>query len=594
MPLLGLSYELILSIAAYLDQVDLLNMSLVCKHLNVVTEPELYREYTNIHIDNRSFSLFVKRIIRSPNLARNVKKLDLSHWETIDAFNPVYYDSANGVPDVDKKVADFDEAKAPEPNEDDYLLYCRAAQAAGVIAEISPYETKSCIVEQARPMLSSQVPDDEPWYTHIIDGMSYDQKFCSMLRAGLEDPVIVLMVALLPNVREMLVRGGPTDRVALEWRAPTHRFSKLRRLTVHAIDGMLSWPIAFFSPILSEGRLDIFEVEMASSWYQDTGDIEPLHHNIIPLTLTPGSLNLKKLELIKSCLRFTDLGCLLNACPNLTSFQFTEDLEAGAYTISPSTVIKLLEPLKDTLQQLILDLTVHEQEFDDDSDDDDDNRDHIDSLAHLTSLKLLSVTPEIWRGVEMEYLRMDFTLDRFLREVPSRRPLGYRLPPNLETLAFPLSGRGIEMPLCQIRHIICSRAIHLPLLKSLYVNSQDEDYLDDLEDLLEKEAEHIQARPGVEELGISLGCNVMRTAFDTIESHRKLPHLKWFGDKYARRHRKSKKSEEEMSQIMAKYDHQGLNEDEMTRLMANDPDMESWVERNVRNHVEEDIVYEDE
>ncbi|KAL1596980.1 hypothetical protein SLS60_008562 [Paraconiothyrium brasiliense] len=505
MPLLRLSAELILSIAAYVDQVDLLNLSLVCKHLKGVTEPELYREYTNIHLYNRTFPRFLKRIIRSPDLARNVKKVDLSHWETIDVFNPSFLESGNVIPDSDQKATEFDYARAPEPNEEDYLLYCRAARAAGVITGIAPYETNSRIVDQARPKLSSSPVPDPVWYTHIIKGMSYDQRFCSMLRAGLEDPVIVLMVALLPNVREMVVRGGPTDRLALEWRAPTHRFAKLRRLTVHSIDGVLSWPIAFFNPVLSEGRLEIFEIP-----------------------------------------------------------------EAGADTILPDMVPDLLEPLKETLQELILDLTVTGP----DSGDELDERSFIDSLAHLTNRKLLSVTPEMFRGVEWQYFTMDLASERFQREVPDRLPLGPRLPPNLETLVFPLSYWEVGLPLRQLRHIIRTRAIHLPLLKRLCVGAHHEDYLDGLKKLLEQEAEHLHAARGQEELEVSVGAYSTRSAFDDSGI--------------------LKKSQEELNQIIARYENQGLDEADMTRLLAVDPDLTHWVERNVHDRVEEVIEYEEE
>jgi hypothetical protein len=87
MSLLDLSAELILSIASHVRQADLPNISLVCKHLKVITEPELYREYTNFGL--RLFAPFIKRLISDERFTRYVKKIDLRYWETLEKFNPI-------------------------------------------------------------------------------------------------------------------------------------------------------------------------------------------------------------------------------------------------------------------------------------------------------------------------------------------------------------------------------------------------------------------------------------------------------------------------------------------------------------------------
>src|SRR2546429_5690068 len=82
--------------------------------------------------------------------------------------------------------------------------------------------------------------DDGTWYDYIynphkhIDEVSFDNKFCQLLRAGLEDPQVLLMIALLPNVREIVLRGAPFERTSLICNAPLHQFHALRKFTASA------------------------------------------------------------------------------------------------------------------------------------------------------------------------------------------------------------------------------------------------------------------------------------------------------------------------------------------------------------------------
>lgn len=53
------------------------SISLVYKHLRFVTEPELYREYSNLC--SRPFAPFVKRFISDEKFTRYVKEIDLRY-----------------------------------------------------------------------------------------------------------------------------------------------------------------------------------------------------------------------------------------------------------------------------------------------------------------------------------------------------------------------------------------------------------------------------------------------------------------------------------------------------------------------------------
>lgn len=205
MPLIDLSAELIFFIASFVRQVDLLNLSLVCKHLRAVTEPELYREYSNLH-SSHSIVPFIKRVIEDERLTRYVERIDLRSWDTLETFNPVFYEVHPRFRDEHNKAAEFNKYRPKEPLRDEYELYTAAAKAAGIITEIIPYPSKSLIIEKVAPMEAHELDPDMLWHDLIFDdeisfnSLPYDQRFCHTLRAGIEDPLVVLMVAMLPNV----------------------------------------------------------------------------------------------------------------------------------------------------------------------------------------------------------------------------------------------------------------------------------------------------------------------------------------------------------------------------------------------------------
>ncbi|KAJ4379546.1 hypothetical protein N0V86_004727 [Didymella sp. IMI 355093] len=104
MSLLDLSAELILFIASDVRQVDLLNISLVCKHLKAVTEPELYREYSSPH----------------ERFTRYVKKIDLRYWHILNRFNPEYYEPVHPRFKAEHdKAGKFDENRPKEPSKEE-------------------------------------------------------------------------------------------------------------------------------------------------------------------------------------------------------------------------------------------------------------------------------------------------------------------------------------------------------------------------------------------------------------------------------------------------------------------------------------------
>jgi hypothetical protein len=230
--ILDLSPEVLLCVASFLTQVDLLNVSVVCWRLRTATEPELYREYFSPY--GRSFLPFVKRLIDRPDLAKYVRRLELKTWDTLTTLNPEHFNHD------ELQLAEF---LPSEPSEADYYLITSAAKSAGVIDSVCPYGATSRVVDEARRICREERDNpDWVWYVNIydplihIDYVPYDQKFCQLLRAGTDDSLVVLIVALLHNVSHIYMYGAPFDWHTLPWKTPQHNFQALRRLTGCATD----------------------------------------------------------------------------------------------------------------------------------------------------------------------------------------------------------------------------------------------------------------------------------------------------------------------------------------------------------------------
>lgn len=533
MPLFAFSPELLLLVASHLHQVHLLNLSLVCKHLHAVIESELYREYNNPLIHGRSLLPFIRKLLERPVLQKHVRRIDLFAWTTSSVFQPYFH----GVKDPGK----METLRENTLSEKDYHLCAQAARAAGVICDIDPYETKSRLIDVAehRSRKFERIP--RPWYKHLFDdGVSfwktpYDRKFCQLLRAGVEDAQVVLLLALLPKLQVIVLRSGPYDSTALEWRAG-HQFASLRELTVCAPRRFSRWHLGFFNALFAKAsKLDTLQACGGSTRFNDISDPEPLDFNKRELTLQPNSLRqLQTLDLMHCILKHEDLRSLILHCPGLKSFY----LHCGGLKQqktdypTPVAIIEMLKPLGETLEVLSLNIVV--------GDDDiwhSDNVDYrLDSLRHMTALRTLDTCAEMWKGVgpdDLDYQGIDS--DR--GQLPDRLRLCHRLPPSLQTLVFHLSYERIGPALAQVSDLIQVRPDLLPNLQTLSIGAYDDYYIHELNRLVFEKATRIQAGP--HPLNIRIGGHPeTTTVFDTMVRPPHLPHTKWFGNKYSMRYRK--------------------------------------------------------
>jgi hypothetical protein len=526
--LVDLTPELLLCIAAHLRQTDLLNVSLTSHRLRAITEPELYREYINPRLYGRSFVPFLLRLIERPVLVKYVHRLELKGWITLNKFDPEMGDGTG---------EQFDAYQPPQPSEAEYQLLAQAAKQAGVVASIFPYERHSVVAVRARAIAVGYIEFDEDsaWYEYIFDpeisiaDIPYDQKFCQLLRAGIQDAHVVLLVALLPNVREMYLHGAPHDLNTLPWRAPLHNFHALRRFGACATDFELEWPAAFFNNMLQIGKLETFETyKPFDSWLTHNGSGERCIK--VHFALRPGCLNLKRLVMQQSLMEYAEMKVFLGACRYLKSvYCSTIDDNFG-----PAKFVGLLQPFVETLEELYLDILPN-------WDDEENNR--LNTLANFTRLKRLDTAPNMWSNVLTE----DIEDVEHIEEVedmqfPEYAQFHERLPPNVMHLIFHQGGGSSDLSIHQVRNLLQIRLKRMPCLETLVFETRDAEYkgmvIDQLrvQTLLDKESDDASAVPSTFCLKVILvkeNKPITRTIFDIIPHNSILDLTKWTGKRYA-------------------------------------------------------------
>jgi hypothetical protein len=251
--------------------------------------------------------------------------------------------------------------------ESEYTRFTNAARKTGVISDISPYEVESKLLNRLGRFRGENVSDDDSstlgdngmvWLRHAfetdldMDHVSYDEKFCRLLRASIEDPLVVLLVALLPNLREIYIHGTPFAQLNLPWRAPRHQFQSLK--TFFASSNGYAWPLAFFEAPISGRQLDVLEVHQASgAWQLDEDRVDlPIH---LPLSLQVKSLNVSRVVLRASTFSQEQMRIFLEACVGLRSFHFSLT-HKDAETFTTTELIEMLLSHKTTLKYLYLDM----------------------------------------------------------------------------------------------------------------------------------------------------------------------------------------------------------------------------------------------
>jgi hypothetical protein len=289
--------ELILDVASYISQADLLNLALTCNRLRDVTEAELYREYNNSREGGRSLKPFILRLLDRPELARHVQYADVR----ISEPSPHFRD-------------DF----LPE-----YGRLFQAAVATGIIVKEYPLHLEDELEETGRRLERPRLGnvDNVLEYLHMGSAsraerreLLSDRDFQTLLLQGEEEAFFVLLLAMLPNIRELEVHGVPHNPRTLMWRNG-HHFEHLRHLTIRAIyySGNCP-PLGLFKHALQGGRLETLQIYSPGSRYAEFESVVDLFAPItssISVSLAPNSTRITHLMLQNCHITYGDMKVLL-------------------------------------------------------------------------------------------------------------------------------------------------------------------------------------------------------------------------------------------------------------------------------------------
>ena len=277
MQLIDLVPELLLHISSFIPQVDLLNVSLTSRKLRDVTEPELYREYATscqyLHQKKKNVSLrsFVRCLVRRPELARHVRL--------------IYLRTGAHLSDLSPKDGPPGDVRCLECTREEYEYFAQAAVTTKIITNALPYGDASKHGMNLWRRLDNhhdfQGYFNEEDIEYLVEAMlnigdtPFDEQFCTLLRLGLDDPFVVLLMGLASNLRELNVRD--TAYWSLPWRVD-HPFRSLRKLTVVEAEETLKWPVDFFKTVMRGGNLECIYVGAAGSGrveYYDEVALDP-------------------------------------------------------------------------------------------------------------------------------------------------------------------------------------------------------------------------------------------------------------------------------------------------------------------------------
>lgn len=369
--LTDLSVELIISIASDLSQLDLLNVALVCKRLQAATESELYREYHPLCFHRRGVTSLMRALIQKPIRISYVKSLELPEWESLEPDKRIDGETSPLQRDADIKdmliytsrIWEYDPARfeRDDTSREDYDLITGAALEARLIDKSDPY-TKQLVLYRRSIQRSKYVPEDSPCrrnvsdepflYLHYfsigrLEDMPFSSRFCVMLRAGVDDAYVVLLIGLLKKLRRLVLNAVPSrNDIALPWFLAIGQHVALREFTASPCEKYgkhpkLRFPLGFFRDLVQAPTLERCELEMCSSWIRlhyssGRGMVVPLH--------PPRPLVLTHLALRDTRLTYSDLQALLGSSYGLKAFHYSDYGRRGIVTAQE--IVQLLEPHK--------------------------------------------------------------------------------------------------------------------------------------------------------------------------------------------------------------------------------------------------------
>lgn len=152
--------------------------------------------------------------------------------------------------------------------------------------------------------------------------------------------------------------GSTFDYELVSKRTHPQQFSQLKQLAIYAGGGEDPWPLGFFQEFLLNKELSTLRAFGASGAWDEVRIQGFFIH--VPITLSPRSTTVTRLELVRCTFSKEDIEVLISACTSLRALSFS----AGGTIFGPTNftvpeLIDALQPHQDTLEELALSMWLH-------------------------------------------------------------------------------------------------------------------------------------------------------------------------------------------------------------------------------------------
>ncbi|KAF2649629.1 hypothetical protein K491DRAFT_721470 [Lophiostoma macrostomum CBS 122681] len=215
--LADLANELLDEIASYLDQGDVYAFVLICRKTRDSGYNVLYRSYTNLD-PARPFSLFLRTISARPDLAGNIRSLQIRGWDTEgDCFDKHWKSAQRNLHrSYDARVRLAEETYNTKPRDMDLLgRYLEISKAFNLMTPALWNELLSSPIFYRGWSPSSAVE-------------SVDQyQLARSLWDDAEEGHLLLILSLVPSLRFLHVQGMRYYPKMLNWNYFCHRNTRL-------------------------------------------------------------------------------------------------------------------------------------------------------------------------------------------------------------------------------------------------------------------------------------------------------------------------------------------------------------------------------
>lgn len=283
--------------------------------------------------------------------------LRLPEWETIESGN----EENEFWPDPVKQAAisegkrlyysttwGWDPSKVPGQclSQGDYELFTSAAVASGCLRDVLPYEKGAVKLKDVEKSYDVYRTTLFYWYyfsTVGLESLPFDEKFCHLLRAGVDEAYMVLLLSLLSNLRCLSLTCVPISRSALPWANALQRHSKLREFTAmpESYFRTIYCPLSFWVDIMTLPSLELFTTHgCASGWVQQDEAVVRS-----PYTWRSDFLRITRLVLENCVLEYGDLKLMLGRCCNLKTFRYSNRRWRNG-TVTSKQIVELLAPFQ--------------------------------------------------------------------------------------------------------------------------------------------------------------------------------------------------------------------------------------------------------